>query len=195
MRTTAWLREAPRRTPRRPERAQPDSPAPDGPPTAMIDEPRAPGQQTPSLRARALRFLAMREHGRSELARKLAAHAESPEQLQALLDELERAGHLSEQRFVESMIRRRGARYGSRLVERELRERGVDGAVSDPLLRELAAGDAERAMSVWRKRFGQPARNLAERARQQRFLAQRGFDAQTIAGVFRALRDTDTQRD
>jgi regulatory protein len=29
----------------------------------------------PSLRARALRFLARREHSRAELARKLAAHA------------------------------------------------------------------------------------------------------------------------
>lgn len=161
----------------------------------MDSEPRGHGRQAPSLRARALKLLAMREHGRSELARKLAAHAGSPQELQALLDELERAGHLSEQRFVESMIRRRAARYGSRFVERELRERGVADAVSDPLLRELAAGDAERAMSVWRRRFGQPPRNLAERARQQRFLAQRGFDAQTIAGVFRALRDTDAQSD
>lgn len=159
----------------------------------MTGDSRAHGQQALSLRARALKFLAMREHGRNELARKLAPHAESPEQLQALLDELERAGHLSEQRFVESMIRRRGARHGSRLVERELRERGVAGVVSEPLLRELAAGDAQRAMSIWQKRFGQPPQNLAERARQQRFLAQRGFDAQTIAGVFRALRDPGAQ--
>jgi regulatory protein len=156
-------------------------------------EARAPRGQVPSLRARALKLLAMREHGRSELARKLAAHAGSPEELHALLDELERAGHLSEQRFVESLIRRRGSRYGSRVVERELRERGVAEAVSGCLLRELAAGDGERAMAVWKKRFGEPPRNLAERARQQRFLAQRGFDAQVIASVFRALRDGDVQ--
>ena len=38
-----------------------------------------------------------------------------------LADKLERAGYLSERRFVESLIRRRASR-GSRLIELELRE-------------------------------------------------------------------------
>jgi len=38
-----------------------------------------------SLRERALGFLARREHSRTELRRKLAPHAESPEELDALL--------------------------------------------------------------------------------------------------------------
>ena len=63
-----------------------------------------------SLRGRALKLLSLREQSRSELMRKLAPHAESPEQVQALLDDLQRAGLLSEQRFVESLVRRRASR-------------------------------------------------------------------------------------
>jgi len=143
------------------------------------------------LRAVALNLLAMREHSRAELTRKLASRAESEEQLQALLDELERAGYLSEQRFVESLIRRRASRFGSRVIERELREHHVDDEVSGPLLRELAEGDRQRALAVWRKRFRDAPRTLEERARQQRFLANRGFDGETIAAVMRAVRDGD----
>ena len=141
-----------------------------------------------SLRARALNLLAMREHSRVELVRKLSQHAESEEQLGAVLDELERAGHLSQQRFVESLIRRRAARYGSRLIEHELQGHRVDDEISAPLLRELASDERQRALDVWRKRFGRPPADLAERARQHRFLAQRGFDAEVISSVFRTIR-------
>ena len=156
-----------------------------------------PGARRParSLRATALGLLSMREHSRAELTRKLGPQAESAEQLQALLDELERAGYLSEQRFVESLIRRRASRFGSRLIERELREHRVADELSAPLLEDLAKGDRDRALGVWRKRFGQAPQTLEERARQHRFLAQRGFDAETIAAVLRAVRDGGTDVD
>ena len=137
----------------------------------------------------------MREHSRAELTRKLGPQAESAEQLQAILDDLERDGFLSEQRFVESLIRRRAARFGSRLIERELREHRVADELSAPLLKELAQGDRSRALGVWRKRFGQAPQTVQERARQQRFLAQRGFDAETIAAVLRAVRGGDADAD
>ena len=47
-----------------------------------------------TLRERALRLLARREHARLELSRKLAPHAESAEQLAALLDNLAERGLL-----------------------------------------------------------------------------------------------------
>ncbi len=153
------------------------------------DDPAVPRRSGLSLRARALNLLAIREHSRVELTRKLATHAESEEQLGAVLDDLERAGHLSQQRFVESLIRRRSARYGSRLIEHELKGHRVADEISAPLLRELATDDRQRALEVWRKRFGRPPEDLSERARQHRFLAQRGFDAEAISAVFRALRE------
>ena len=64
-----------------------------------------------SLKSRALRYLSAREHSRSELARKLARHAAESDNLDALLDELEAGKFLSEERFAESLVNRRSARF------------------------------------------------------------------------------------
>jgi len=138
-----------------------------------------------SLRGRALKLLSMREQSRSELTRKLAPHSESAEQLESLLDELQRAGYLSEQRFAESLARRRSERYGRRFIEQELDQHRVAGEVAAPILRALAADERARAQALWERRFGTAPADLAERARQHRFLAQRGFDGETIAWVLR----------
>lgn len=53
----------------------------------------------------------------------------------------------------------------------------------------LAGTEFDRALLVWRRKFGAPPADLAERARQYRFLAQRGFDGETIGRVFRAAAD------
>ena len=52
-----------------------------------------------SLQERAVALLARREHSRSELARKLAPHAESREELDRLLDELAARKLLSDGRY------------------------------------------------------------------------------------------------
>ncbi|HVL57536.1 MAG TPA: recombination regulator RecX [Burkholderiaceae bacterium] len=139
----------------------------------------------PTLLARALRLLARREHSRVELARKLAPHASEPAQLDAVLDELERRRLLSAQRFCESLIHRRAPAFGARRIEQELGSHRIDDAVADRLLAQLRASEPQRALQVWRKRFGTAPRDAAERARQHRFLAQRGFDADTIRAVLK----------
>jgi regulatory protein len=67
----------------------------------------------------------------------------------------------------------------------ELNSHGLDegtvGAVKD----ELLADEEERAWSVWQKKFGTPADNAADAARQQRFLQQRGFSNTSIRAVMR----------
>ena len=55
-----------------------------------------------SLKARALRYLAAREHSRIELQRKLAKYAQEGDDVDAVLDALERADFLSAERFSES---------------------------------------------------------------------------------------------
>src|SRR3989344_6800695 len=70
------------------------------------------GFTTLSLKGRALRLLSQREHSRSELAAKLAPHAESPEELAALLDQLVEQDWLSDQRAAQSLVHRRGPRLG-----------------------------------------------------------------------------------
>jgi len=143
-----------------------------------------------SLLARALADLARREHSRAELRRKLAPHAESADELGRLLDDLEAKKLLSDRRFTEVMARSRGERFGAARVRQELRARGI----SDPLVREvvadLARTELQRARQVWLKKFDAPPANATERARQMRFLAQRGFSAEVIRRVV-AGRDDD----
>ena len=57
----------------------------------------------PSLKTRALGYLARREHSRLELERKLAPHAKTSEDLSLVLDTLEQRGFLSAPRMVEQV--------------------------------------------------------------------------------------------
>jgi len=138
-----------------------------------------------SLRGRALRLLTQREQSRQELNRKLAPYAESLDQLDSVLDRLQHEGWLSEERFAESLARRRSARFGLRRIEQELQTHRLDPMVSAPILETLRATERERALDAWMRRFGVAAQDPTERARQQRFLAQRGFTSDAIQWVIR----------
>jgi regulatory protein len=48
---------------------------------------------------------------------------------------------------------------------------------------ELRGTEVERAREVWRKKFGQPPIDAAERGKQMRFLMARGFGAEAIRRV------------
>ena len=80
-----------------------------------------------SLKARAMRFLSLREHSRLELQRKLAPYAQEGDDIDALLDTLEAAKYLSQERFSESLIQRRAARYGNSPIVAELQSHGIAG--------------------------------------------------------------------
>ncbi|WP_293779624.1 recombination regulator RecX [uncultured Oxalicibacterium sp.] len=135
-----------------------------------------------SLKARALRYLAAREHSRQELGRKLARYAQEDDDIEALLDTLQAARYLSEQRFSESLINRRAARFGNSRILSELKSHGLDAATIDDARTGLE-DEAVRAAEVWQRKFGSPPTDPKERARQMRFLLQRGFSQGTIRKV------------
>lgn len=142
-----------------------------------------------SLRERALGFLARREHSRAELRRKLAPHAESPGELDALLDDLERRQLLSESRFAEARAHVMSRKFGAARIERDLRAKGVSDAEAALAARGARATEFERALEVWRRKFGRPAADLKERARQMRFLQGRGFGSEVIRRIIRSQDD------
>lgn len=142
-----------------------------------------------SLKGRALRLLAGREHSRAELERKLAPHEQAPGELQLALDELQAKGFISEQRVVESVVHRRSARLGAGRVKQELQAKGVSAEAVAEAVDRLRGTETERAREVWRKKFGEPAADPAGRAKQMRFLAARGFGAETIRRVVRGADD------
>ena len=138
----------------------------------------------PTLRERALKLLARREHSRKELGRKLSEHADDPQEVERALDECEARGWLSEKRVVEQLVHNRRSRFGIRRIERDLQAKGVSGEAAAAALSQLKEGEVEAARAVWRRKFGgRPPRNPAERARQARFLQGRGFELDVIFKV------------
>jgi regulatory protein len=159
-----------------------------GPDLAPDKPAKAPGFGL-SLKGRALRYLAAREHSRAELERKLAAHAESPEQLAQVLDELQAKDFISEARVVESVINRRAGRFGAARIRHELQGKGLAPELVADAVSGLKASEVERAREVWRKKFGEPAADAAARGKQMRFLAARGFGSEAIRRVVSQAED------
>ncbi|RSZ55351.1 recombination regulator RecX [Massilia atriviolacea] len=133
-----------------------------------------------SLKGRALRYLSMREHSRLELGRKLARHAEEGDDVDALLDFLEKNNWLSQERFSESLIHRRSARFGNSRIMAELQSHGVKGEALQELKAGLADSEMARARDVWERKYGTVASDPAERNKQMRFLMQRGFSQRAV---------------
>lgn len=160
---------------------------------------RAGGRPTAlSVKGRALRYLSQREHSRAELTRKLLRHVEdTPEasaqqQIDAALDALATADLLNEQRAADALVRRRAGRDGDRLLRQRLREQGL----ADVHIASALAGighdgletELDRARALWQRRYGATGIDAADataRARQARFLAARGFEADTVRRVLR----------
>ncbi|MDP2397041.1 MAG: recombination regulator RecX [Burkholderiales bacterium] len=145
----------------------------------------------PSLRARALRHLARREHTRHELALKLAPHAESETEVAQILDDFTQRGWLSEQRAAEQIVHARIRRYGPVRIRRDLEAKGVSVEAATAVLATLKEGELEAARAVWKRKFHAPPANAAERAKQTRFLLGRGFGSEVIVKLFRGVGDFD----
>jgi regulatory protein len=157
-----------------------------------------------SVKARALRLLTRREYTRAELERKLArsvigrARADSGREpadeagaeaaAQQLRDEVARAlnelaarGLLSDERAAEALVASQSRRFGNRRLKQNLAAKGLAPEVVAAALAPSRATEFERARELWHRRFGgEPAADAAERARQMRFLAGRGFDVELI---------------
>ncbi len=141
-----------------------------------------PGFQ-PSLKGRALRLLSQREHSRSELERKLATHEQVPGELAKALDELQARDFINEGRVVESVVHRRASKLGVARVRQELAAKGLSGEAVAAAMEGLRETELSRAREVWRKKFGRPPEDAAEKAKQMRFLLTRGFAAEVVRCV------------
>lgn len=144
-----------------------------------------------SIKGRALRLLSAREHSRVELERRLAQFEEEPGALVKALDELQAKGFINEQRVVESVLNRRSAKLGMARIRQELQGKGLAPEAVLDAVEQLQATEVDRAREVWRKKFGDPAADAAERGKQMRFLASRGFSGDAIRKVVSGGGDDD----
>jgi regulatory protein len=148
---------------------------------------RATPAKPPSLRAMAIRLLARREFSRGELAERLHARGGSAEAVADVLDELERAGYLSDARYAQAVVTRKAGEYARRAIAHELKEKRVAPAAATEALAALSCVDElAQATALWIRRFGVPPRTELEKARQLRFLYSRGYSAGVAWKVLRS---------
>ncbi len=144
----------------------------------------------PSLKGRALRYLAAREYSRFELEQKLKPHEEFDGELKAALDDLEAKGFISEARVVESTLNQKAGRFGAARLIHTLKAKGIDAGVLLETAEQLKETEFDRAMEVWTRKFGEPYTTPSEYAKQARFLASRGFNGEVVGRVIRASKQT-----
>lgn len=162
-----------------------------------------------SLKGRALQWLAQREQSRVELRRKLLPHAVAEDaaaaeagsppaelspaaRVEAVLEWLEAHVYLSQVRFVESRVHARASRFGNLRIRQELRQHQV--ALSSDAALALKESELRRARAVRERKFSGWPSSPAERAKQARFLAGRGFSPEAIGQALRAGADPNDER-
>jgi len=158
-----------------------------------------------SLKGCALQLLAQREQSRLELRRKLLRRlredaspgdigaqstlANRHAEVEAVLDWLQAHRYLSDERFAESRVHARAARFGNLRIRQELSQHGVE--LTSSIASDLRESEQARAREVQQRKFGSPPATPTDRARQARFLAGRGFSAEVVWQVLRGAADSD----
>lgn len=139
-----------------------------------------------SIRSTVMNWLTRRDYTRHEIAVKLNSKGYDQAAIDKLLTSLSQAGLINEDRFTENFIHwRRNKGYGPLRISMELRMRGIPDEVIAEHLQITDNTWSLEAQRVWRKRFkSNSLKNMSEKAKQQRFLQQRGFTREQINSVF-----------
>ena len=133
-------------------------------------------------RKKAMDYLARREYGQKELIRKLANAGYEHPVADAAVQKLTADGLQDDRRFVEMFIQSRiNQGKGPVRVQAELGQKGLPGGLVDQLLDESEVDWYELAAKVKVRKFGSDIPDdYKTRAKQMRFLQQRGFERSHI---------------
>lgn len=134
-----------------------------------------------SIRRAAMNLLARREHGHVELARKLRLRGADVEMIEVELQRLTDDGLLSEERYLESYVRSRAnAGRGQMRIREELAQRGLSRELIEQALSEADVDWQTQLHELWQRRFSGQIIDLKDKARQSRFLLQRGYTMDAV---------------
>jgi regulatory protein len=146
------------------------------------------------LRRYALYLLARRDHTAYELKQKFARKDYHADLIDSVLARLEESGLINSERFAESYAHyRRGKGYGPKRIIMELQAKGVTEAVIAEHVKITDNAWFTEIRTIWRKQFkGRQPADYQDRAKQLRFLYNRGFTQDQINSIFK-LDDNDDQ--
>lgn len=89
---------------------------------------RQPAKPGMSAKAKALSYLARREHSQLELTRKLSAKGYSEDEIAQALAWVREHQFQSDTRFIRSVVRRKAPNLGDRAIAHELAQHGLSGS-------------------------------------------------------------------
>ena len=135
-------------------------------------------------------FLARREHTGKEILSKLQNRVESVELLKTEIDKLEEEGLIDNKRFAEQYIYSRSLRgYGPLRIEQELKQRGVNENVSQPIMHDIDWNSF--AIEVLKKKtdgiFPDETKQILKI---KKFMNYRGFNFNQIEEAFSSYKKT-----
>lgn len=135
-----------------------------------------------SVKKSALYLLARREHSQFELRNKLLQRKFPVALIESALLELLQEGWQSDKRFAESYAHMRINRgFGPLRIRYELQQRGIKDDLIDACVPDDNEFWLEKISLLCKKKFSKKViKDIKERARQQRFLQQRGFALEQI---------------
>lgn len=129
-----------------------------------------------------MRLLALREHSRAELSRKLNARCEDERLCEQVLEWLESNGYLSDERFTELYVKQRKQKgFGPVRIGLELQERGIAADLIEAWTDPQDTQWMELLEVCCRRKFGtSPPQDFKAQTKRARFLEYRGFPAEMI---------------
>lgn len=152
-----------------------------------------PDELRMKTRARAVYFLSRREYGQKELKQKLTYSLRDTPVDQEMIDEvlayMQQHNWQSDERFVEQRSKVKAERYGISRIKHELSQTGVAPQLIAQQMEQLSQTELKRAREVWRRKFGQAPRDFNEKAKQIRFMAQRGFSFDMVRRIIDGVDD------
>ena len=139
-----------------------------------------------SARDSALRALGRREHSAGQLRRKLEARGYDENTAAETVSDLAGRGWQSDSRYAEMLVRSRISQgYGRLYIEGELHVAGVPDVDASTALEAADCDWAQLAAEVHARKFGAVPQSLAERHKQYRYLAGRGFSSEQIRAAMK----------
>jgi len=143
-------------------------------------------QERLAIRKRAMDFLARREHAYDELVTKLKKREHALDDIEIVLDGLLDDGLQSDRRYAEAIVESKANRgIGPVRIRKELAAVGVSEHEIEIALDDAGVDWQANAEAARIKRFGaELPPDFPAKARQMRFLQQRGFDFDQLQAAF-----------
>ncbi len=122
-----------------------------------------------------------------ELEKKISVYADSLKipnyEIKSILNDLEQKDWLSDQRFTEQFVFSKKRKFGMRRIARELNLHGVDELIINKAINAIKEEEFLLAKQIWKKKYNQLPNTIEEKAKQIRFMQNRGFEIGTILQI------------